>query len=97
LKYITNKEIYDDYVKYCKSNGFTTEKTYQPSISRFNSRCVELDIPFKIIKSSGINEFRFTPKEIYNHILKNKWINRDELDAEVVIIDDEGEDFNFEV
>lgn len=92
-----NKNVYDEYVKFCKTNGFSNDKTFQPSISKFNNRCSELEIPHKIIKSNGTNEFRFTPKEVYNHILKKKWINRDIDDVEVVIEDVGGEDFEFEV
>lgn len=90
-----NKEVYDEYVKFCKSNGFTNEKTYQPSISKFNNKLVELNIPHKIIKS-GITTFRYTPNEIYNYILFREWINRDINDPNVVIVDEKGEDFIFE-
>ena len=92
-----NKDIYQQYVNFCKANGFSNEKTFQPSISKFNARCDELDIPHKIIKSNGINEFRFTPKDVYDHLLKKKWINRDENDPELIPEDLKGEDFVFEI
>ena len=94
---ITTKDVYDKYVKFCKNNGFSNDKTYQPSISKFNNRCCELEIPHRIIKSNGINEFRFISREIYNHLLKKKWINRDIDDEEIVIEDFGGEDFEFEI
>ena len=93
----TTKDVYEKYVKFCKNNGFSSDKTYQPSISKFNNRCSELEIPHRIIKSNGINEFRFISREIYNHLLKKKWINRDIDDEEIVIEDFGGEDFEFEI
>jgi phage/plasmid-associated DNA primase len=92
-----NKEVYDEYVKFCKTNGFSNDKTYQPSISKFNNKINELEIPHRIIKSNGINELRFVPKTIYDHLLKKKWINRDVDDEEVIIEDVAGEEFEFEI
>ena len=67
------------------------------AISKFNNKCDELEIPHKIQKSNGNNEFRYMPKQIYEHLLKKKWINRDIDDPEIVIEDIKGEEFNFEV
>ena len=92
-----NKDIYDEYVKFCKSNGFSNDKTFQPSISKFNNRITELEIPHNIVKSNGYNELRFTPKNIYDHLIKRKWINRDENDDDVIVEDVGGEDFEFEI
>jgi hypothetical protein len=92
-----NKIIYDEYVKFCKSHGFTNDKSYCVSISKFNNRCTELEIPFKLVKMNGYQYFRFTPKLVIEHLKFKKWINRDEDDPEIVIEDTEGEDINFEV
>ena len=92
-----NKEIYDEYVRFCKANGFSNDKTFQPSISKFNNRMTELEIPHRLQKSVGINEFRFTPGCVYNHLVKRKWINRDEDDPEVVIEDTVGDNFVFDI
>lgn len=92
----SNKEVYDEYIKFCKSNGFTNEKTYQPSISKFNNKITELNIPHKLVKSQGHTTFRYTPKEIYDYILFREWINRDVNDPHVVIVDEKGEEFIFE-
>ena len=92
-----NKEIYDDYVRFCKSAGFSNDKRMVASIPTFNNRCEELEIPHRQIKSNGNNEFRYTPKDIYNHLLKKKWINRDLDDPEIIPIDDKGEEFEFDV
>lgn len=94
----TTKEVYDEYTQFCKKMGFTNDKTFQPSISKFNNRCVEMEIPFKTIKSNGLNRFRFTPKDIYAHLVKKKWIDNDESDDEIECIEEnEGDDFVFEV
>jgi len=92
-----SKEVYDEYVKFCKSNGFSNDKRFVASIPNFNNRCIELEIPHLVIKSSGNNEFRYTPKDIYDHLLKKKWINREIDDPEIVIIDEKGEDVDFEI
>jgi len=92
-----NKEVYDDYVRFCKSAGFSNDKRMVASIPTFNNRCEELEIPHRQIKSNGNNEFRYTPKDIYNHLLKKKWINRDLDDPEIIPIDDKGEEFEFDV
>jgi len=97
LKNISNKNIYDEYVKFCKSFGFSNDKNYSVSISKFNNRCTELEIPFSIIKSNGYSYFRFTPSEVNNILIKKKWISRDENDPEIIIEDFEGEDFKFEI
>lgn len=93
----TNKKVYDDYVRFCKDFGFFNEKTFQPSIQKFNSKCSELKIPHQIIKSVGHNEFRFIAKEVYNLLLKEKYINRYIDDPEIVIEDTKGEDIEFEI
>jgi hypothetical protein len=93
----SNKEVYDEYIKFCKSNGFTNEKTYQPSISKFNNKINELNIPHKLVKSQGYTTFRYTPKEVYDYILFREWINRDVNDPNVVIVDEKGEEFIFEI
>jgi hypothetical protein len=92
-----NKEIYDAYVIFCKSNGFANDKRFTASISNFNSRCEEIEIPHKVKKTNGYNEFIFTPKEVYNYLIKKKFINRDVDDPEVVLIDEQGEDVTFEI
>lgn len=95
--HIKTKDVYDEYSKFCKSNGFSNDKSFQPSISKFNNRLSELEIPKKITKTYGINEMRFTPKTIYDHLVKKKWIARDENDPEIVVEDFAGEDFEFEI
>ena len=92
-----NKKVYDDYVKFCKAIGFTNDKRFAVSIPNFNNRCVELEIPHLVVKSNGYNEFRYTPKDVYNHLLKKKWINRELDDPEIVPVDEKGEDFVFEI
>jgi len=93
-----NKDVYDTYTKFCKINGFSNDKTFQPSISKFNNRMNELEIPHNIVKSYGYNEVRFTPKIVYDFLLKKKWINRDFNDEEVIGIEETtGEDFVFEI
>jgi phage/plasmid-associated DNA primase len=94
---IKTKDVYDEYSKFCKSNGFSNDKSFQPSISKFNNRLSELEIPKKNVKTYGINEMRFTPKTIYDHLVKKKWIARDEKDPEIVVEDFAGEDFEFEI
>jgi len=91
------KEIYEEYTKYCKTHGFTSDRTFQPSISRFLNKCNELELPHTIVKSQGYNEFRFTPKEVYDFLVKKKWINRDIDDDEIIIEDVKGEDVEFEI
>jgi hypothetical protein len=93
----TNKKVYDDYVKFCKEFGFSNEKTFQPSIQKFNSKCSELKIPHQIIKSIGHNEFRFIAKEVYDLLLKEKYINRYIDDPEIVIEDVKGDNIQFEI
>ena len=92
-----NKEVYDEYVKFSKANGFSNDIRFVACIKNFNNRCEELEIPHKVIKSHGNNEFRFTPKEIYDFLIKKKWINREIDDPEIVPIDEKGEEFIFEV
>jgi len=92
-----NKIVYDEYVKFCKSHGFSNDKNYCVSISKFNNRCTELEIPFKLVKKDGYQYFRFTPKLVIDHLKFKKWIQKDEDDPEIVIEDTEGEDINFEV
>tara|TARA_R110000868_G_scaffold21827_1_gene90417 strand:- start:498 stop:3209 length:2712 start_codon:yes stop_codon:yes gene_type:complete len=92
-----NKEVYDDYVKFCKANGFSNDIRFVACIRNFNNRCEELEIPHRVIKSSGNNEFRFTPSEVNAHLLKKKWINREIDDPEIVPIDEKGEEFVFEI
>jgi hypothetical protein len=78
--------------------GFSNDKTFQPSISKFNNRCTELELPCKTIKSNGSNMFRFTPEDIYKHLILRKWIDRDENDEDIIgVADEEGDDFVFEV
>jgi hypothetical protein len=92
-----NNEVYDDYVKFCKANGFSNDIRFVACIRNFNNRCEELEIPHRVIKSCGNNEFRFTPSEVNAHLLKKKWINREIDDPEIVPIDEKGEEFVFEV
>jgi hypothetical protein len=92
-----NKDIYDEYVKFSKANGFSNDIRFVACIKNFNNRCEELEIPHKVIKSHGNNEFRFTPKEIYDFLIKKKWINREIDDPEIVPIDEKGEEFIFEI
>jgi hypothetical protein len=93
-----NKEVYEEYVVFCKEHGFSSDKSFQTSIQKFNGFMTELEIPHIIVKSYGINEFRFTPKAIYDHLLAKKWINRGEDDdPEIVIEDVAGDDFDFEI
>lgn len=91
------KQMYKEYEDFCKGNGFWNEKSFQPSIQKFIARMTELEIPFLEIKSNGYNEFRFTPADVKAHLLKRKWICREEDDPEIVIEDLVGEDFVFEI
>jgi hypothetical protein len=92
-----NKDVYDDYVKFCKANGFSNDIRFVACIKNFNNRCEELEIPHRVQKSSGNNEFRFTPKELYDFLIKKKWINREIDDPEIVPVDEKGEEFIFEI
>ena len=98
-KDINGKELYDEYVRFCKSNGFHNERTFQPNISKFYNRLSELELPILKIKTMGLNILRFTPSSIYNHLVLKKWINRNDEDKEIIVEDKEGEDFDdyFEV
>jgi hypothetical protein len=93
---IKGKELYDEYCKFCKTNGFTNESRYQNTIKQFYNKLNELEIPYSEVKKDGYMNFRIIPKNIYDHLNKRKWINRDK-DDDIVVVDNEGEMFTFEV
>ena len=90
------KSVYDEYVRFCKSSGFTSEKSYQPNISKFHNRLTELEIPYRMIQSNGYRELRFIPNDIIKHLTMRKWINYEE-DEEEIKTDDVGEYFEFQI
>jgi hypothetical protein len=89
------KHMYDEYIQYCKSNGFYKGDSCQLNVSKFYNKLSELEIPVRIVKSNGYNVLRFSPNAVYKHLLSRKWIlkNEDEKEDDVPI-DEEGNDFD---
>lgn len=68
---IVGSQLYKDYTTWAKSKGFHRE--YSPSIKQFYGKINELQLPIERFKSSE-TRVRFVPADIYNYLIKKKWI-----------------------
>jgi len=98
IKYNSRFEIktvnfYQQYVDYCKKCGFINDKSFQPNINKFTGRLTELELSILKTTTSITSVFRFTPKDVYDIMIKKNWIATGETEKEE-LIEEKGEDFN---
>ncbi len=98
---VNTSVLYKWYTDFCKQYGYINDKTYQPNITKFSSRLLELDLGIIKQKTSANTVFRFIPKDVYKSMEKKNWIikNENEIDEEDLkdIGGDEFEDYFLEL
>jgi len=93
---IPTTELYKEYTNFCKKFGYINDNSYQPNITKFNSRLQELDLQIIRQKTSETTIFRFTPQSVYNIMVQRKWIIKKESEIdEEELKDISGEDFEY--
>jgi hypothetical protein len=90
---IKTVKFYQQYVDYCKSCGFINDKSFQPNINKFTSRLTELELSILKTTTSITSVFRFTPKDVYDIMVKKDWIITNE-EKKNDIVEEKGEEFN---
>lgn len=90
---IKTVKFYQQYVDYCKKCGFINDKSFQPNISKFTSRLIDLELSILKTSTSVTSVFRFNPKNIYDIMIKKNWITKGN-DAIYEVIEEKGEEFN---
>jgi hypothetical protein len=89
---IKTVKFYQQYVEYCKKCGFINDKSFQPNINKFTSRLIELEQSKLKTTTSVTSVFRFTPKEVFDIMIKKNWIATCNVAMDEVI-EEKGEEF----
>lgn len=89
---IKTVKFYQQYVEYCKLCGFINDKSFQPNINKFTGRLTELELSILKTTTSVTSVFRFTPKNVYDIMVKKNWIAKNENTEEIK--EEKGEDFD---
>jgi hypothetical protein len=90
---IKTVKFYQQYVEYCKKCGFINDKSFQPNINKFTSRLIELELSILKTTTSITSVFRFTPKDVFDIMIKKNWIATGNVAMDEVI-EEKGEEFN---
>lgn len=86
-------ELYEEYMFFCQSRGFSKENSYFTSVTKFNAGMVNMDVGMTRTRTSETYVWRFCMKSIYDVMVKRKWIMSIETDNDLVEEEDIGEDF----
>ncbi len=73
--------LYNLYIDYSKRNGFTNDKSYSTSISKFINKMNDLKIPIITLNIGGAKYFKYNYIDLLNSLKQNNLIDRDDNDC----------------